>query len=92
MELQPDEQTVKSMAAPADPWEYAKPLPCRLSVELSVPRFTVGDLLRLEARSIVETDAPEGTRVPIRVNGQVVAYGEFDVIGMRLAVRILELL
>jgi flagellar motor switch/type III secretory pathway protein FliN len=92
MALPAAEQTVTSLPAPADPWEFAKRLPCRLSVDLPVPGFTVRDLLSLEAHSIVATQAPEGTRVPIRVNGQVIARGEFDVVGMRLAVRILELL
>ena len=92
MELQQAEQTAKSLAPARDAWELAKKLPCRLSVELPVPGFLVRDLLRLELDSIVETREPEGGRVPIRVNGQTLARGEFDVVGLRLAVRILELL
>jgi flagellar motor switch/type III secretory pathway protein FliN len=91
MEIAAPASEVKSLAAPGAPWALARRLRCRLSVEIAVPAFTVRDLLRLEQRGIVETEAPEGSMVPIRVNGQTIARGEFEVIGIRLAIRILEL-
>lgn len=66
-------------------------LPCRLSLEAQVTKFTVGDLLRLTKGSIVETDSLATSDVPIRANGLLIALGEFEVIGDRLAVRITEL-
>lgn len=91
MEIPAPACEVKSLAASGAPWALAKRLRCHLSVAMAVPNFTVRGLLRLEQHGIVETQVAEGTMVPIRVNGQTIARGEFEVIGMRLAVRILEL-
>ena len=66
-------------------------LPCRLSLEAQVIRFTVGDLLRLNKGSIVETSCLATSDIPLRVNGLLAAWAEFEVIGTRLAVRITEL-
>ena len=66
-------------------------LPCRLSLEIAVTRFTVADLLRLAPGSIVETAHHNATDIPLRVNGVLIAWTEFEVIGNRLAVRITEL-
>ncbi len=67
------------------PW-----LPCTLSVELPVVRFTIGDLLRLGKGSIVETACRQTSDVPLRVNRLLIGWTEFDVIGERLAVRMTE--
>ena len=32
----------------ADPWLRVEPLPCLLTIEISVPGFTVADLVHLE--------------------------------------------
>jgi len=77
--------------ARSEAWAGALLLPCRLGVELPVPHFTVGDLLRLELNSIIDTGQAEGSRVPVAVNGQAIGWGEFDVLGDRLAVRLAEL-
>lgn len=66
-------------------------LPCRLSLEISVARFTVADLLRLSMGSIVETAHHNATDIPLRANGVLIGWTEFEVIGNRLAVRITEL-
>jgi flagellar motor switch/type III secretory pathway protein FliN len=66
-------------------------LPCQLSLEIPVVAFTVGDLLRLGKDSIVETACPSANDIPLRVNGELVAWAEFEVTGSRLAVRITEL-
>ena len=84
------------IAGPSAPeteaWTQAQRLPCRLSVELAVPGFTVGDLLRLDATAVFDTQVAEGARVPVKVNGQMVGRGEFDVVGERLAVRLVDVL
>jgi flagellar motor switch/type III secretory pathway protein FliN len=67
------------------PW-----LPLTLSLELPVVRFTIGDLLRLAAGSIVETACHHTSDIPLRVNELLIGWTEFDVIGDRLAVRITE--
>jgi flagellar motor switch/type III secretory pathway protein FliN len=66
-------------------------LSCRLSVETRVPGFTLRDLLNLRAQSIVRSHLASRTNPPLRVNGEVVAWCEFEVLGSRLAVRLTEL-
>lgn len=67
------------------PW-----LPCTLSLELPVVRFTIGDLLKLAKGSIVQTASHHTCDVPLRVNHLLIGWTEFDVIGDRLAVRITD--
>ena len=74
-----------------DPAEQFGWLPCQLSLEVPVVNFTVGDLLRLSKDSIIETACLSTSDVPLRANGLLVAWSEFEVIGKRLAVRITEL-
>jgi flagellar motor switch/type III secretory pathway protein FliN len=66
-------------------------LPCQLSLEVPVTKFTVGDLLRLGRDSIVETAFRSTSDIPLRANGLLIAWTEFEVIGNRLAVRITEM-
>ena len=68
------------------PW-----LPCAISVELPVVRFTVEDLLSLKEGAILETACHRTSDVPLRVNDLLVAWTEFEVVGERLAVRLTEL-
>jgi flagellar motor switch/type III secretory pathway protein FliN len=67
------------------PW-----LPCTLSVDLPLVRFTIGDLLKLTEGSIVETACHQTSDVPLRVNHLLIGWTEFEVIGDRLAVRITD--
>ena len=75
-----------------DPVERFGWLPCHVSLEVAVSRFTVGDLLRLSKGSIVETECPYTSDIPLRANGLLIGWTEFEVIGNRLAVRITELI
>ena len=78
--------------SPDDPrWRPVLPLPCRLTVELSVPGFTVGTFLSLQRGSIVDTQWSVARDVPLRVNGVLVGWGELESAGHRLAVRLTEL-
>ena len=67
------------------PW-----LPCTLSVEVPVERFTVADLLGMEKGTIVETSCHQTSDLPLRVNQLLIGWTEFEVVGDRLAVRITE--
>jgi flagellar motor switch protein FliN/FliY len=79
-------------AGPAtDPWARVEPLPCLLTVEISVPGFTVGDLVDLERGRVIATRWAVGQDVPLRVNGGLIAWSEFEVVQNRLAVRLTEL-
>jgi flagellar motor switch/type III secretory pathway protein FliN len=65
-------------------------LPCTLSLEVPVVRFTIGDLLLLSLGSIVETACHHTSDVPLRANRLLIGWTEFEVIGDRLAVRITD--
>jgi flagellar motor switch/type III secretory pathway protein FliN len=78
-------------AAPTDLAEKFGWLPCQLSLEVPIVNFTVGDLLRLQKDSIVETACLSTSDIPLRANGLLIAWTEFEVIGNRLALRITEL-
>jgi len=82
---------VESALPSNDPWQAALDLPCRLSVELEVPRFTVGDLLALDLNSVMDTRRKDGSHVPVMVNGEMIGWAEFDVVDDRLAMRLTEL-
>jgi flagellar motor switch/type III secretory pathway protein FliN len=85
-------------AAPAP--EAAKELDCwsellratgTLSVDLAVVGLTVRELYRMVPGALVATPVLEAATVPVRLNGQLIAFGEFQVVGERLAVRIAEI-
>lgn len=66
-------------------------LPCRLSLEIPVSEFTLGDLLRLHKDSVVTTAVRSNEEIPLSVNRQLIAWIQFEMIGERLAARITEL-
>jgi len=68
------------------PW-----LPCTLALEVPVVGFTVGSLLRLRPGSLVQTSCHQSTDIPLQVNGMLMAWTEFEVVGERLAARITDL-
>jgi flagellar motor switch/type III secretory pathway protein FliN len=72
-------------------WADAELLPCQLSAEVKVERFTVRDLFCLEVNSVLDAGWSQSTDVPLNANSQVIAWAEFEVIGERLAVRLTEL-
>jgi len=72
-------------------WQPVLGLPCQLVVELPLPSFRVGDFLRLRAGSVIGTGWRLAHDVPLRVNGTLIGWGEFDGSGSRLAVRLTEL-
>jgi flagellar motor switch/type III secretory pathway protein FliN len=61
-------------------------------VELRVAHFTVRDLLRLERKSVVDTGCKQAVNLPLYVNTQGLAWVEFEVLGDKLAVRLMELI
>ena len=73
---------------PEELWAEAGLLSCLLSVDLRPKKFTVRDLLQLEAGGIVESNNANGADVPLIVNAQVIGWAEFEVVGQKLAVRI----
>lgn len=76
---------------PPDPWAHVEGLPCLLTVEIPVPGFRVADLVHLAPGGIVATKWKVGLDVPLRVNGELIAWSEFEVVQSRLAMRLTEL-
>ncbi|HUX65956.1 MAG TPA: FliM/FliN family flagellar motor C-terminal domain-containing protein [Terriglobales bacterium] len=72
-------------------WNNIQWLPCNLAVEVSVPRVTVGDILRLAPQAVMETRWQQNADVPIRANGQLIAWAEFEGVDEKLAVRVTRL-
>ncbi len=74
-----------------DPGELLPWLPCTLALEVPVVGFTVGSLLKLSAGSLLQTSFHQSTDIPLKVNGLLLAWTEFEVVGERLAARITDL-
>jgi flagellar motor switch protein FliN/FliY len=75
----------------ADQWLRVEPLPCLLTIEISVPGFTVADLVHLQRGRIIASRWTVGHDVPLRLNGELIAWSEFEVAQNHLAVRLTEL-
>jgi flagellar motor switch/type III secretory pathway protein FliN len=72
-------------------WRPVLGLPCLLTVDLPVPNFKVADFLRLQAGSLVPTSWRIRRDVPLRVNGTLIGWCEFEGSSNCLAVRLTEL-
>ena len=78
-------------APPRRPVEVLPWLPCTLALDIPVLRFTVRSLLELAPGDILETNVHQSMDIPMRVNGLLMAWTEFEVMGDRLAARITDL-
>lgn len=72
-------------------WRPVLGLPCQLTVDLPLPAFKVADFLALRVGSVIGTGWRVGHDIPLRVNGTLVGWGEFEGSGAKLAVRLTEL-
>ncbi|HUB02753.1 MAG TPA: FliM/FliN family flagellar motor C-terminal domain-containing protein [Terriglobales bacterium] len=72
-------------------WRRVEVLPSLISVEIPVPSFTVADLLRIAPGHLINTGWTVGVDVPLRVNGQLIAWSEFEIVNNHIAVRLTEL-
>jgi flagellar motor switch/type III secretory pathway protein FliN len=72
-------------------WRPVLELPCQLAVDLPLPDFLLADFLKLQVGSVVPTRWRLAQDVPLRINGTLVAWGELEGAGARLAVRVTEL-
>ncbi len=90
----PETATVQAKEPVADDtakWKHVLTYACDLTVELPVPGFRLGDLAHLAPQMIIDSHWQVGEDVPLRLNGELVAWSEFEVVSNRLAVRITEL-
>ena len=72
-------------------WQPVLTLPCQLTIDLPVADFKVAELLRLQAGSVITTRWRFSHDVPLRINGVLIGWGEFEGSGKRLAVRLTDL-
>jgi flagellar motor switch/type III secretory pathway protein FliN len=72
-------------------WQEIQELPCWLTAEIPVSGFTVGDLLRLQVGSLVDSKRATRENVAVRANGGFIGWVEFEVVDGRLSVRFTEL-
>ena len=80
--------------SPADDlaaWARLRNLACELTVELTLPNVKVRDLMRMQCGLVIDSRWEVSADVPIQVNGVLIAWGEFEVVAGRLAVRLTEL-
>ena len=84
-------ESVAESDATAQDWAHVLGLQCELTVEVPLPRLTVGDLSNLRPQAVIPSQWHVGEDVPLRINGQLIAWSEFEVARNKLAVRITEL-
>jgi flagellar motor switch/type III secretory pathway protein FliN len=73
-------------------WAPVLRLPCELTVDLPLRGFSLSALLQLETNSVIDSHWQLLADVPLRVNGELIAWGEFEVVGDRLGIRLIELM
>jgi hypothetical protein len=79
--LQPTETEI---AAPGEGTEAPRRPP-------EVIGFSVRGLLELAPGAVLETSCHQSMDIPLRVNGLLMAWTEFEVVGERLAARITDM-
>ncbi len=78
-------------AVTLEKWRPLWWLPCELSPQVSVAKFTVRDLLRLHPGSIVPSQLSCSAEIPLHANGQLIGWTELDSVGEYIGARITEL-
>jgi flagellar motor switch/type III secretory pathway protein FliN len=72
-------------------WKPVLDLRCELTVDLAMPDFKIADLLKLRTGSVIDAHWRVGQDVPLRLNGTLLAWIEFELVADHLAVRLTEL-
>jgi flagellar motor switch/type III secretory pathway protein FliN len=78
-------------ARTVDDWGDIVAIPAKLSVETPFANLTVRELSVLEKGSVLATRHGAGTPVPVLAAGVFIGWGEFQVVGEKLALRIAEI-
>jgi flagellar motor switch/type III secretory pathway protein FliN len=72
-------------------WDRVSKLSCELTVELAVSSFRARDLGLLRVGRVFDSGWSLAREVPVLANGLRLAWGQFEVVGRNLAVRLSEL-
>ncbi len=73
-------------------WPVLSRLPVMLTVGIGLNRFKVGDLLRLEKGQVLESAWSQTSDVPVAAGEVRLSWGEFEVSGQQIGVRLTQLL
>ena len=60
-------------------------------MEVPFPGLKLRDLMQLKRDLVIDSHWQVSADVPLRVNGQLVSWGEFEVVRDKLALRLTEL-
>jgi flagellar motor switch/type III secretory pathway protein FliN len=74
-----------------DGWGELLQVPTMVTVDVPIAKLTVRELFRLQKGSVLASAQVSGVQVPIAISGRLIAWGEFQVAGENLALRIVEL-
>ena len=85
------ELAADNQAEEEERWKPVLALPCKLTVDLPLPGFKIADFLNLRPQSVVGAHWRLGHDVPLRLNGTLIGWIEFEAVGDNLAVRLREL-
>jgi flagellar motor switch/type III secretory pathway protein FliN len=72
-------------------WKTVLSLRCDLTVDLPIPKFQIGDLLKLRQGSVINARWRVGQDVPLCLNATRIGWIEFEIVAGHLAVRLTEL-
>jgi flagellar motor switch protein FliM len=73
-------------------WPVLSQLPVTLTVRISLKRLRVRDLLRLEKGQVLESAWSQTSDVPVAAGEVRLCWGEFEVSGQQIGVRLTQLL
>ena len=65
-------------------------IPIRLSIEIGNARMNIGNLLTLNAGSVVELDRLAGEPLDVLINGTLIAHGEVVVVNEKFGIRLTD--
>jgi flagellar motor switch/type III secretory pathway protein FliN len=73
-----------------DSWMAVMNLGAPVAMELDVPAFTVAELMKIAVGSVLTTKWPTNRDLPLRINGRLLAWAEFETTGENVGVRVTE--
>jgi len=72
-------------------WHVLSRVPQTVTALITLPEFTVYDLLTLEKGRVFESNVLTTEMIPIRIGAVRIAWGEFEVVEHALALRVTKL-
>jgi flagellar motor switch protein FliM len=73
-------------------WSTLSQLSVLLTVHIHLQRIKVRDLLRLDRGQLLESSWSQTTDVPVAVGDRRLCWGEFEVSGQQIGVRVTQLI